>query len=252
MTIESRYNDLIQAAIDGELRREEKADLDAFLAQSEEGRALYDEFEALARSLDAIGELEPPEQLQHLINNAVPAVSASRRRRGFFAPLFSGPALGYAGTFAAGAVLSLALISSDRISTMAFDDVTGLVGTIADLDNVGGAHSVAAVDKNALAGTVTLRSSGTLLILDFDLSAREPVDILARYSDQTIWFNGFAQLESNGTSVAAESGTVRLHMNGKRRYAVFLNNPGNRPTTIELTFLARGDVIHEARLVFGQ
>ncbi len=252
MAIDSRYKNLIQAAIDGELSREERAELDAFLAESEEGRALYSEFEALGQSLDAIGELEPPEHLQHIIENAVPARPAPRKRRGRLAPLFSGPVLGYAGTFVAGAVLSLALVSSNQIATTAFNDVTGLVGTIADLDNVGGNHGFIAIDEKVLAGTITLRSSGPLLILDFDLSAREPVDIVARYSDQTIWFNGFAQLESNGTSVAAEVGTVRLRMDGKRRYAVFLNNPGNRPATIGLTFLARGDVVHEADLVFGK
>lgn len=252
MAIEPRYNELIQGAIDGELSREERAELDAFLAQSEEGRAIYSEFEELGRSLDAIGELEPPEHLQHIIENAAPARPAKRSRRGWFAPLFSGPVLGYAGTFAAGAVLALALVSSNQITTTAFDDVTGLVGTIADLEKVGGRHSTVAIDESVLAGTITLRRSGTLLILDFDLSAREPVDIVARYSDQTIWFNGFAQLESSGTSVAAEVGTVRLRMDGKRRYAVFLNNPGNRPATIGLTFLARGDVVHEANLVFGE
>ena len=59
-----------------------------------------------------------------------------------------------------------------------------------------------------VAGTVTLRSTGPLLIVDFDLSALQPVEIVAGYSDKSIWFNGFAQLESTGTSIAAETGAV--------------------------------------------
>jgi hypothetical protein len=99
---------------------------------------------------------------------------------------------------------------------------------------------------------VTLRSQGPLLIVDFDLSARQPVEIVAGYSDKSIWFNGFAQLESTGTSIAAESGAVILKMDGTRRYAVFLNNPGLRPAKIDLQFTADDQVIHEAQLSFSE
>ena len=97
---------------------------------------------------------------------------------------------------------------------------------------------------------MALRSSGPILILDFDLASRRPVEIVASYSDQSIWFNGFAQLQSDGTSVAAEGGSVRLQMDGRQRYAVFLNNPGNRPAEIRLQFLADGVVIHTANLEY--
>jgi hypothetical protein len=149
-------------------------------------------------------------------------------------------------------VLSLTLVDSDQISTGAFDDMTGLVGTIADVDSIGSMHGTVAIDENEVAGTVTLRSNGPMLILDFDLSALETVQIIAKYSDQTIWFNGFAQLESSGTSVAAEAGTVTLEMDGKRRYAVYLNNPGRRPAMIGMQFVAGGEVIHETNLEFGR
>jgi hypothetical protein len=41
-------------------------------------------------------------------------------------------------------------------------------------------------------------------------------------------------------------------MDGKRRYAVYLNNPGMRPATIDLQFMAGDRVIHEARLSFSE
>jgi hypothetical protein len=40
-------------------------------------------------------------------------------------------------------------------------------------------------------------------------------------------------------------------MDGKRRYAVYLNNPGMRPATIDLRFMAKEQVIHEAQLSFS-
>jgi len=254
MSIDPKMSDLIQADIDGEISAADKADLDAFLAKSEEGRALHSEFATLSASLDEIGELIPPTHLKHVILNQAPAKSAPSKGPGFVQRFFEAPILGYIGTFAAGVVLSLALVDSDQISTGAFDDMTGLVGTIADVDSVSSTHGTVAIDESEVAGTVTLRSNGPMLILDFDLSALETVQIIAKYSDQTIWFNGFAQLESSGTSVAAEAGTVTvtLEMNGKRRYAVYLNNPGHRPAMIEMQFVARGEVIHETNLEFGR
>lgn len=253
MAIDPRFSDLIQADIDGEISPKDKEELDAFLAQSEEGRALRDEFAALVKVLDEIEDVEVPVHLRHVIMNMVPAKNvATRETSGLLSRMFARPTLAYIGTFAAGFVLSLALVSSNEVSTGAFDDMAGLVGTIADVEQAGPARAIVAIDESEIAGTVTLRTAGALMILDFDLSAQETIEIVASYSDQTIWFNGFAQLESSGASVAANSGSVRMTMDGKRRYAVFLNNPGRRPATITMQFMARGQLIHEANIDYRQ
>jgi hypothetical protein len=252
MTIDPKYFELIQADIDGQIDDAGRAELENFLADSEEGRAVYEELETLCRSLDGMPSIEPPPHLRHVILNEAPVKSAPRPTPGLLQRLFAGPALGYAGMFVAGVALTLALVDSDQISRGAFDEVTGLVGTIADSQFVVPKHGTVSVDESEVAGTVTLRSTGPILIVDFDLSARQPVEIVAEYSDKSIWFNGFAQLESSGTSIAAETGAVTLNMDGKRRYAVYLNNPGMRPATIDLQFMAGDRVIHEAQLSFSE
>jgi len=251
MSVDQKYSNLIHADIDGEIEAEDKAELEAFLAQSEEGRALYSDLAALTSSLNELEELPPPAHLKHVILNMAPGKTSRTERQSVLQRIFPAPALGYIGVFAAGAILALTLVDSNQISTEAFDDVTGLVGTISDIEDAGPSHGTVTIEKSEVAGTVSLLSNGPMLILDFDLSAAESVQIIAKYSDQTIWFNGFAQLESSGASVAAELGTVRLEMDGKRRYAVFLNNPHGRPATIQLQFVARGELIHEANLEFG-
>jgi len=252
MTIDPKYFELIQADIDGQIDDAGKAELENFLADSEEGRAVYEELETLCRSLDGMPSIEPPPHLRHVLLNEVPVKPAPTPTPGLMQRLFLGPALGYAGMFVAGVALTLALVDSDQISRGAFDEVTGLVGTIADSQFVVPKHGTISVDESEVAGTVTLRSTGPILIVDFDLSARQPLEIVAEYSDKSIWFNGFAQLESSGTSIAAESGAVTLNMDGKRRYAVYLNNPGMRPATIDLQFMADDHVIHEAQLSFSE
>lgn len=252
MTIDPKYFELIQADIDGEIDDAGKAELESFLADSEEGRSVYEQLETLCRSLDGMPSIDPPQHLRHVLLNQAPVKAAPQPSPGFLQRLFAGPILGYVGMFAAGVALTLTLVDSDQISRGAFDDVTGLVGTIADSEFAVPEHGTISVDKSEVAGTVTLRSTGPILIVDFDLSARQPVEIVAAYSDKTIWFNGFAQLESSGTSIAAETGAVTLNMDGKRRYAVYLNNPGMRPATIDLRFMADDQVIHEAKLSFSE
>lgn len=252
MTIDPKYFELIQAEIDGEIDAAGKVELENFLAESEEGRAVYEELETLCRSLDGMPSIDPPPHLHHVLLNQAPVTAAPRPAPGLLQRLFSGPLLGYVGVFAAGVALTLALVDSDQVSKGAFDDVTGLVGTIADSEFLVPRHDTVSVDESEVAGTVALRSAGPILIVDFDLAANQPIEIVAGYSDRTIWFNGFAQLESTGTSIAADSGAVTVGMDGKRRYAVYLNNPGMRPATIDLRFMANGAVIHEAELSFSQ
>jgi hypothetical protein len=247
MAIEQKYQDLINADIDGEISAEEKTELQAFLAGSAEGRALHDELASLCASLDSVEEEAPPVHLRHVIMNSIPQPPAPKSSPGFLQALFAAPAFRYSLSFAGGVFLALSIVNSSQVSNQAFDNVTGLVGTVADPVDAKLASSVA-VDEPDVAGVVSLRSTGSLLILDFDLAAKKHIEVEADYSDPGIWFNGFAQLPSEGTTVSAETGRVRLGMAGKRRYAVYLHNQGGRDATVKLRFLAYGQVVHEASL----
>ena len=101
---------------------------------------------------------------------------------------------------------------------------------------------------NDLAGSVSLSTAGSLMILDFDLASRNTVEIVARFDDRDIWFSGFAQQESEGTTVDAQTGRVTVRMSGQRRYAVFLQNAGQDAATVNLSFLSAGQVLHEGAL----
>ena len=249
MAIEQKYADLINAAVDGEIGADEKTELDAFLADSAEGRALQEELASLCGTLDGLDAEEPPAHLRHAIMNSLPPTRKPEPSSGLLPRLFATPALRYAATFAAGVFLTLSIVDSGNVSTRAFDDVTGLVGTVGQpVDST--LASAISVDEVDVAGSVSLRSAGSLMILDFDLVSKDHIDIEAGYADPSIWFNGFAQLETDDTTVAAGQGRVRLGMQGKRRYAVFLHNGGNRAMTVNLRFVADGEVVHEASLEY--
>lgn len=250
MAIDQKHLDLINADIDGEIGDSDRRELQAFLAESAEGRALHEELTSLCSTLDAVTAIDPPPHRRHVIMGSVKPARTPTESPSLLQRLFAIPTLTHAITFAAGVFLSLSLLNSGQISTGAFDDVTELVGTIAEPINAE-ILSAVAFDKPEVAGRVALRRSGAMLILDMDLVAMRPIEVEADYTDRTIWFNGFAQLESSGTRISAEAGRIRLGMEGKRRFAVYLQNKGGRETTVNLRFMADGKVVHEASLDYA-
>ena len=248
MAIEQKYIDLINADIDGEIDHADKDGLDAFLLENDEARALHVELATLCGSIESLESQSPPPHLRHVIMNSVKPTPVKAESPGFLQVLLATPALRYSATFAAGVLLALTAINSDQFSNRALDDVTDLVGTIAEPISSDLLNSIA-VDDARVAGNVSLRSTGPMLILDFDLVADGPVRIEVDYPGRTIWFNGFGQLESSGTTIAVKSGGVSLSMDGKRRYAVYLHNEGEQhASTVNLRFVAGEEVVHEASL----
>ncbi len=253
MAIDPNIVELINADIDGEISPAQKQELEAALAANPEAQAMHTELSGLGTSLDELPDLDPPPHLKHTIMASVPAQETESQDGGnWLLSLFAAPALRYAGMFAAGALLTLSLVSSDQLSDRAFTDVTGLVGTISSEVPDGPGIQVTRIDRPEVAGRVSLRNSGPLLIVDFDLVSAGPVDIVASYSDQTVWFNGFAQLESPGASISAESGRVTMQIDGKRRYALFLHNASDREIAINLQFKSGEDVVYDTDVTYAQ
>jgi hypothetical protein len=251
MAIDPNIVELINADIDGEISPADKDTLEAMMAESPEAQAMHAELSGLSSSLDELPDLDAPPYLIHTIMAEIPKPE-SQGRGDFLRGLFAAPALRYAAMFAAGAILTLSLVNSDQVSERAFSDVTGLVGTISSEVPVGPGIQTMQIDRTDVAGHITLRSSGPLLIVDFDLVSNGPIDIVASYSDQSVWFNGFAQLESPGASISAESGRISMKINGKRRYALYLHNAGDRNVSINLRFMSDGEVVYETDIQYAQ
>lgn len=252
MAIAPEKLELMHAVIDGEADESEREALQALLASDEEARAAHDELAELASMLNAVEAIPPPEELRYQILDACVPKTREPESGSFWLFLWSAPIVRYAGAFAAGAVLASVFISSDRISRSAFDDVTGLVGTISQPVEGEYADGRLTLSQNEIAGTVVSRREGPLMVIDFDLVSSGPVEIVADFSRGDIWFNGFAQLENPGTSVLADVGKVTLQMDGKRRYAVYLYNGSAGPATVNLKFFSRGRLLAEEDLQFGE
>ncbi len=251
MAIDERHVELINADIDGEIRPEEKAELEAFLADSATGRALHEELQSLCSTLDAEELIEPPAHLKHVVMSSLPKAPPQAEIRGI-SSWFSTPALRYAAVFATGVIATFVVVDSGQLQQGAFNDVTGLVGTMSEYGETAPGVASIRINKPEIAGTVTLRRADPILIIDFDVATNGPIDIVASYEDKTVWFNGFAQLESTGTSISADGNQIRIQVDGKRRYAVYLHNSRSRNLSINLQFFANGEPVYQAVLEYEQ
>ncbi len=249
MTIAQHIVYLINADIDGEISIVEKRELEAILASDGEALAFHSELFKLCEAMDSAEAVTPPTYLKHTILEMTAAKRPRSKSPVSRHRFFSAPAIRFAGAFAAGVVLALGFLSSDMVFRNSFDDITGLVGTMTDRGADLAAKNSIYLNRSDINGSVSIYRSGQMLIVEFDLSSQVPIDIVAVFPGEDVWFNGFAQLESSGTSVAAERGRVTVHTEGKRRYAVYLHDAASTETTIDLRFIAAGNVIHEAQLV---
>ncbi len=252
MAIDEQFLELINADVDGEIQPDEKAELEAFLAASAEGRALHEELQLLCAKLDAEDLLEPPAHLKHVVLSSLPKIRPQAETRGGMGSFFSVPALRYAAVFATGVIATFVVVDSGQLQQGAFNDVTGLVGTMSEYGDTAPGVASLRINKAEVAGTVTLRRADPILIIDFDVATKGPIDIVASYNDKTVWFNGFAQLESKGTKITADGNQIRIQVDGKRRYAVYLHNSGSRNLSINLQFFANGEPVHQAMLEYEQ
>ncbi|MCZ6642511.1 MAG: anti-sigma factor [Gammaproteobacteria bacterium] len=259
MSVDAKIVELINAEIDGEISVSDRSILDDHLRSHPEASRLKDELTDLCQSLDSMEDLSPPPHLKHVIlasldspapapTRAATKASSAPRRWWFPAtPLWQNT-----GAFALGCVITVVLMSTNQIADRGYDDVTDLMGSIGVSADEAGDRATDRLNltRDEVAGTITANRSGSIMVIDFDLSSREEVEIVVEFSDQNVWFNGFAQLESDSTSVAAESGRVSLQMDGQRKYAIYLHNSNPGPAAVNLQFYAAGELIFEDGLTF--
>ena len=231
--INEKYLELIQAEVDGELPDQDRAELSRFMLANPDAHAVRDELKCLCSTLEQVRPAEPPPELRASILAAVrvpaPAVG-SRSPRSFLAQ--SG-ALRYAAAFAGGLIVSAIAfqVASDRGSAL---DVSDVAGTMVSQDPVSRSRPVDSVhvSLDQVSGTVSLFRSSSMRVVDFDLAAREPVEVVVVHDGQEARFSGFAQ--SGGAAA--------------QRYALVLDGPGLEGAPIEIRFLTAGAVIHNESL----
>jgi anti-sigma factor RsiW len=180
---------LIHAEIDGELDERQRADLARALFADPEARTVREDLKRVCAALDAIEDIDPPQQLRQSILNALPRSTPSRAR--FW---WSGPRLRYAALIAGVVAMGAILYETVEGVRPATSDVAGTMaaaGARATVDTV-------RLGNGAVAGRVSLYRDRAGLGLEFELVASAPVDVLVASDGHTLRVNGLGMRSGPG------------------------------------------------------
>jgi anti-sigma factor RsiW len=193
--IEERHIELIHAELDGELTSKQHAELSRLLLANPEARAFRDELNRLFVSLAGVAGVEPPPDLARSVLQAVELKSAQEPRlpgrTRFLRLAWSPPTpLRYAAIFAGGLLagtIVLQLASGGRSSP----DVSQLVGTIGGHDRAVLAAPIDQIelDLDQANGSASAFEVQSTVVLQLDVSALQPVKVVATHGDHSVSFN---------------------------------------------------------------
>lgn len=231
--LDEKYLELIQAGIDGELPEQHRAELSRYLLANPEARAARDQLQRLCTLLGKVPAADPPPDLRASILGAIrlPAGSGAPVGRRYVR-WFSGT-MRFAAVFVAGLVVGITAMQLGRDSRSRLD-LSQVAGTMASQDQVVDSTPVdtVTVSLEQVSGSVRLFRSPTMRVVEFDLTARQPVEVVVDHDGEQARFSGFSQPGSGGG----------------QRYALVLDGPGQAGSTVGLKFFASGTLIREDAL----
>jgi hypothetical protein len=209
---------LIHAEIDGELDGRQRGELARCLLADPETKALREDLRRLCTALDALKDVDPPQELRQSVLDALPQSTPQRVRAWRSAPRLRYAAL-IAGVLAAGTML-YEIVNGPRPAT---SDVAGTMAEAAraTVDTV-------RLGNGPVSGKVSLYRDSTGLGLEFELVASAPVDVLVASDGHTVRVNGLGM--------------------GPGRTAVALPGFGVRGEAVDVTFLMDGRPVGSATL----
>ncbi len=242
---DDRSIELIHGELDGELSASEREELVARLQSDPALKSLMDNMRKLAGILDSVPQADPPPGLRSRIVESV----RPRKRRGFLAALLPDwPApvtLRYAGAAAFGAAVAAVALQLGTSDISGPADVRGLVGTIASYETPAVAQNIISLDTDGISGSIETHRQNDLVVMDFDLAADQPLQIVADYSRSGLDFGGFAQLDGTAASLDANKERITFAPGRDHRYAVFFGAAEVAAGTIELRFLTDEKLVRQ-------
>jgi hypothetical protein len=247
--IDEKLIELINAGIDNELSAADRHQLEAQLVANPDARAMHQELQYLADTLDPLGDLVPPAEIRENILNTVSPTASSITLRLIAALLPSTAIPRYAMAFVGGlafGALALQLGEGYR-SDM---DPSQFVGTMTNYGAL--PHAITAdnisMDMEQINGGVRLHQISSMLVLEFNLNSARAVKVVTEFQGQAVEFKGLSLLENKLSTFVADQQSVSLAASGAHRYSVFLENTQKSETRINIKFFTDGELFHQETL----
>lgn len=228
-----QLNELINAAVDGELDQSGQAELERLLDESEAARAKFEDMQKLVAFLGRLPDVEPPADLRRQILANAELPKPQRRWLGildvwtnFGRAVPRTAQLGV--SFAMGAVLAAGVLS--LVTSIPGDmPARQLVGTMAP-DAADEPAGLVSIDTAAVSGFATLQAVDGIWTASFDLESPGSDQVDVRVSNQN-------------------EQPLRVSFAGKRRFSLEISpDEGPIPAPVRFEISQNGQEIFSGRL----
>jgi hypothetical protein len=254
---EQRILELLSAEADGELPGADRAELERLLAASPAAARFRQDLHRIDSILRKVPDVAPPETLHDRIMRSVsPSPARPRRQRtkqrfGWFSetPFV---AVRYGMAAAAGLLVATAFYESRGFS--ATPDLTELVGSMAPNGNRGASNVLDAYTFAAegIDGRLSLQKRNGMLLLDIDVDAERPLDILMDLGAAGVRLAALAQTDDPLQAIETDGRVLRLRAHGRRQATALLERAGfarrTGSETINLEFSSEGRLLQRGSL----
>lgn len=208
--------ELVSAAADGGLERDEQAELEKLLAESPEARRFKAYLDRLETLLSRVPEPEFPRDLHRRIMERLPQPQPTVVRPARFARPSFGSVMRYGLAAAIGGMLMLAVLEMQPLTPVPMQ-YQELVGTVAP----GIRPAATLLDRypvraDGLSGAIQLRDGGDLLFLDVQVESGEPVDLVVEFPHAVLQPTALRQDGQPLGSLELTDRLVRTRISGQR------------------------------------
>ena len=248
--LDESHDELIQCEIDGEASEQEVAALRDYVAANADARSRQVELKRLAEMLNRAEPINPPTDLAKSVLAALPPqrhapARVLRPRTG----LARFPILKYGYALAAGLILGLGLhqFLFNHPSTLPATDVSGSMLPRIPASSSGPADQLP-LNPDGVSGSVSIRVSGSVAPLEFDLDSQKPVQFEVRFDRAQVEFKGFNQQINKVDSFAAVPGRINVQCEGKQRFTVLLANSKSRDADLNIGVFISGKLVQSGNL----
>jgi len=239
--------------IDGENTATESSELKAFLDQNLEASQLFNELVTLSSSIDEMESIEPSPAIKTRIMNSIDTKRYQAKE-----PLSIGTMIdrirsprwswNYALTFAGGAVVGiilLMLLNTIGNKDLRFQNWELYRGTIVPkcLQDPSKVIESIVVKRKLVSGEICLRYMDSHIVINTDLEAVDPIDIIIQLDEDVFTFQGIQLSETvSPPNFIIDSGNYQFKQRGHQSAYLFFSCEESVQTEVRFQLLHEGSV----------
>lgn len=217
----SKYIELINRHIDGELDADEIEQLESVLSANPDARKTYQELTNIASRLDRIEMVEPP---VNLLSRILQRIDVNLYRADISEKIsfwqqwaeFILPRRNVAMAFVTGLIVGIICIFVFADQSQIKDvDILGTIGAGTDVE------SQTILDQEGIIeGVYKIKKTGDVYFVIFDLSCADPCIATLKYQQKELLLSGYQSYTPESVSFESSANSLRIAMNGDSRFTM--------------------------------